>query len=65
MRNRTVIKLYTYVNDTVLDPFCGIGTTLLACRMLNRNGIGIEINPRYAKVAEQRAHLLDKDITKY
>lgn len=41
------IKLFSYVNDLILDPFVGRGTTLLACRLTNRNGIGIELNKNY------------------
>jgi len=40
---------------TVLDPFFGSGTTGAVCRELNRNCIGIELNPEYAKVAEIRS----------
>jgi site-specific DNA-methyltransferase (adenine-specific) len=48
------IKLFTYVGDTVLDPFMGSGTTLLACRNLKRKGIGVEIDAAYCEVAEKR-----------
>jgi site-specific DNA-methyltransferase (adenine-specific) len=48
------IKLFTYVGDTVLDPFMGSGTTLLACRNLKRRGIGVDIDPAYCEVAEKR-----------
>ncbi len=41
------IKLFSYIGDLVLDPFLGRGTTLRACRITNRNGIGIEINLKY------------------
>lgn len=40
--------------DTVLDPFLGSGTTLVACKELKRNGIGIEINPKYCEIAVKR-----------
>ena len=33
--------------DTVLDPFCGAGTTLIACERTGRRGVGVEIDPRY------------------
>jgi site-specific DNA-methyltransferase (adenine-specific) len=48
------IKLFTYVGDTVLDPFLGSGTTLVACRNLKRRGIGVEIDPGYCEVARRR-----------
>lgn len=40
--------------DTVLDPFMGSGTTGVACKNLNRNFIGIELDEQYFKIAEQR-----------
>jgi len=48
------IKFYSYVTDTVLDPFAGSGTTLVACLETGRNGIGVEINKGYCKLAERR-----------
>lgn len=40
--------------DCVLDPFLGTGTTLRVCQQLNRKAIGIEINPEYIKLSEDR-----------
>ncbi|MCS7160728.1 MAG: site-specific DNA-methyltransferase [Gemmatales bacterium] len=48
------IKLFSYVQDVVLDPFVGSGTTLVACLELNRVGIGVEINPNYCQLAKNR-----------
>jgi len=48
------IKLFTYVGDTVLDPFLGSGTTLVACALLNRKGIGIDIDKGYCEIAKNR-----------
>lgn len=48
------IKLFTDEGDTVLDPFVGSGTTLVACNQLNRNGIGIEIIPENIEICKQR-----------
>jgi DNA modification methylase len=43
-------------NGIVLDPFMGAGTTGLVARKLNRNYIGIELNPDYIKIAEARIY---------
>jgi hypothetical protein len=43
---------YTKKEDWVIDPFVGSGTTLIECRRLGRNGIGIELNPDVAKEAK-------------
>ena len=48
------IKLFSFVGDTVLDPFLGSGTTLIACAMLNRKGIGVEIDEKYCRIAKER-----------
>jgi DNA modification methylase len=42
--------------DTILDPFAGAGTTLLVADRLNRNAIGIELNPTYADMARKRIY---------
>lgn len=44
-----LISLVTIEGQTVLDPFCGCGTTLVAAKNLNRKYIGFEINPKYYK----------------
>lgn len=43
---------YTKKEDWVVDPFAGSGTTLIECRRLGRNGLGIELNPYVAKEAK-------------
>jgi len=48
------IKLFSFVGDTVLDPFLGSGSTLIACALLNRKGIGVEIDENYCKLAKDR-----------
>ncbi|MDR1829158.1 MAG: helix-turn-helix domain-containing protein [Candidatus Fibromonas sp.] len=48
------IKAYTYIGETILDPFCGSGTSLLAAKELGRNGIGYEINSGFAKTIKSR-----------
>jgi len=49
-----IIKLSSKENEVVLDPFLGSGTSAVACKKLKRNFIGIEINPEYCKIAEER-----------
>lgn len=49
-----LIKFYTYINDIILDPFVGIGTTARAAKNLKRKYIGIDISPNYCKIAEER-----------
>ena len=49
-----LIKTYTNENETVLDFTMGSGSTMLACKNLNRNGIGIEKDPKYYAVAVAR-----------
>lgn len=48
------MKLFSFVGDTVLDPFMGSGSTLVAASQCNRKGIGIEIDPRYCEIARER-----------
>ena len=49
-----LIKLFSSDRQTVLDPFVGSGTTCVAARKTNRHSIGIDINPDYIQIAQQR-----------
>jgi DNA modification methylase len=49
-----LIKTYTNENETVLDFTMGSGTTMLACKNTNRNGIGIEMDSSYYNIAVSR-----------
>ena len=51
---RRVIKLFSYKNDVVLDPFNGVGTTTLVAKKLGRVCVGIDISEEYCKKAEER-----------
>jgi len=51
---KRAIELFTHRGELVLDPFNGIGTTLLAAKDLDRNAIGFDINERYCRVSEER-----------
>ena len=48
------IKMFSYVGDTVLDPFMGSGTTLIAAGQLGRKGIGVDVDKGYCKLAQAR-----------
>lgn len=60
---RRCIKLFSFVDDVVLDPFLGSGSTLVATTLNNRMGIGIDIDLQYCRLAKKRlikeAHILD------
>jgi site-specific DNA-methyltransferase (adenine-specific) len=49
---RRLIKMFSFVGDTVLDPFLGSGTTTLAAKNLLRNSIGYEINEEFLPIIE-------------
>lgn len=49
-----LIELFTKRGEHVLDPFLGSGSTLIACLMTGRRGLGVELVPRWADVARQR-----------
>jgi site-specific DNA-methyltransferase (adenine-specific) len=48
------IKILSYKNDVVLDPFAGSGTSLVAAEILDRRWLGIELSPNYTQVATDR-----------
>jgi len=51
---RRCIKLFSFVGDTILDPFLGSGSTLLACLETGRVGIGVDIDRKYCELAKNR-----------
>ena len=59
------IQLYTFENDVVLDPFCGVGTTNIAAIMSNRHHIGIDNNIEYIEKGRKRIenYLLEQSQT--
>lgn len=54
-----LVRMFSFQGDTVLDPFCGTGTTMLAALKCSRNSIGIEIDPAYCRMAARR--MLDEN----
>ena len=51
---KRLIKMFSFVGDTVLDPFVGSGTTSLAAKNLGRNSAGYEINPKFIDMIKQK-----------
>ena len=49
-----LVRMFSFAGDTVLDPFMGTGTTLLAASRCGRNSIGVEIEAGYVKMAKTR-----------
>jgi len=49
-----IIRMFSYIGDTVLDPFLGSGTTLKVAKSLFRNGIGYELNKNYKKIVDEK-----------
>ena len=46
-----LVRMFSFQGDTVLDPFCGTGTTMVASLKYERNSIGIDIDPEYCRMA--------------
>ena len=55
-----LIKMFSFVNDTVLDPFLGSGTTSLAAKKLSRNSVGYEINPEFLPMIKEKLGMRQK-----
>ncbi|MGC8555282.1 MAG: DNA methyltransferase [Candidatus Acidulodesulfobacterium sp.] len=56
---KRLIKMFSFVGDTVLDPFLGSGTTSLAAINLNRNSVGYEINPNFVEAIKNKIGIND------
>ena len=54
-----LVQMFSFVGDTVLDPFCGTGTTMVAALKTRRNSIGIELDTEYCRMAASR--LMDEN----
>ena len=51
-----VLKLFSFADSLILDPFVGVGTTAIAAKKLQRHYLGIDIAPQYCETARQRLH---------
>ena len=58
---RSTILQLTKEGDTILDPFCGCGTTLVEAKLLNRNAIGVDLNPIAVLVSKAKTNKLIKE----
>ncbi len=52
-----LISMFTKAGMTVLDPFVGVGSTLKACALSGREGVGIELNPYFVELARKRLQI--------
>jgi site-specific DNA-methyltransferase (adenine-specific) len=60
---KRLIKMFSFVGETILDPFAGSGTTALAAKKSDRNSVGIEINPEFIPFIKEKLETHQKDIT--
>jgi len=58
-----LVKIYSPENSQVLDPFCGSGTTGVACVNTNRNFVGIDLSKKYTEIAIQRVTVAEQSTT--
>jgi site-specific DNA-methyltransferase (adenine-specific) len=59
---RRLIKMFSFVGETVLDPFAGSGTTALAAKNTDRNSVGYEINPEFIPIIKDKLEIHQKDL---
>jgi len=61
---RRLIKMFSFVGDTILDPFLGSGTTLKVALEIGRNAIGYEINKDFLEIIEKKLGISDNTLIK-
>jgi site-specific DNA-methyltransferase (adenine-specific) len=59
---RRLIRMFSFIEDTILDPFLGSGTTTLAAKNLDRNSIGYEINKEFLPLIKQKIGMDSKEL---
>lgn len=61
---KRLIKMFSFVDDTILDPFLGSGTTILAAKNLDRNSVGFEINKKFLPLIKEKIGADKEDLFK-
>lgn len=59
---KRLIKMFSFVGETILDPFAGSGTTALASKNLERNSVGYEINPEFIPFIKEKLEVHQSDL---
>jgi DNA modification methylase len=59
---RRLIKMFSFIGETILDPFTGSGTTSVAAKNLDRNSIGFEINHEFIPIIKEKLKAYQRDI---
>jgi modification methylase len=59
---RRLIKMFSFIGETVFDPFAGSGTTSLAAKNLDRNSVGFEINEEFIPIIKDKLEVRQKDM---
>ena len=57
-----LVRMFSFTGDTVLDPFCGSGTTMVAAIRAGRNSIGVDIDPDYCRMAARQLKAENADL---
>jgi site-specific DNA-methyltransferase (adenine-specific) len=57
-----LVRMFSFTGDTVLDPFCGSGTTLVAALKTGRNSIGVDIEPEYCRMSARYLKAENSDL---
>jgi len=60
-----LVRMFSFVGDTVLDPFAGTGSTAVAASRVGRNSISVELEETYVDIAEKRLHDERGTLTNY
>lgn len=60
---KRLINMFSFVGETILDPFAGSGTSALAARNSNRNSVGYEINPEFIPFIKEKLEIQQKDLS--